>query len=430
MKAGVKAPRSFLSIAPTLIILALLMASGNAMLGSFSTVQEAAKAELHLSDNTVGLIQGLAASLPLALLSIPVGLLVDRANRVRLLALTSIIWTVGTLLTAYAGSAVTLFAARTLAGLGANISTTIAISIVADMCRPEVRGRSLLLLTLGKYGGTAAAFALGGWLFGVFSHHGMAGLSPWRSVHLALGIGSAAMTALLFLVREPPRQEREVANAPPRVVAGELWQRRAFLLPMFAGQTSVLMADAAAAIWAAPILQRTYGLSPADFAGWMGAVIFGAGILGALIGGAAADFGLRSGRRGRVLLGAAIASGLAIPAALFPLAGNPALFGTALGFLLLGGTVTGLVVATTIAALLPNELRGLCVGAFIAIGGLIAFGAGPPLVTGLSGLLGGEQHLGQALTVVGLIVSVLGFAGFVLAMRHAPESPTALPDES
>ena len=40
-------------------------------------------AELHLSDVQVSLAQGLAASLPAAVLSLPLGRLVDRANRTR-----------------------------------------------------------------------------------------------------------------------------------------------------------------------------------------------------------------------------------------------------------------------------------------------------------------------------------------------------------
>ncbi|MEX7342273.1 hypothetical protein AB2C95_32195, partial [Pseudomonas aeruginosa] len=49
-----------------LLALALAMAVGFTMMGSFGTVQEGAKAELHLSDYTLSLIQGLSAALPLA----------------------------------------------------------------------------------------------------------------------------------------------------------------------------------------------------------------------------------------------------------------------------------------------------------------------------------------------------------------------------
>jgi MFS family permease len=404
----------------TLLILALLMASGNAALGVFATVQEAAKAEFGLSDTAIGLIQGLATSIPLALLSIPVGLLVDRSNRVRLLALTSLAWSAGTLLTAWAPDAATLFVARTLAGLGANISTTIGISLAADLSAPERRGRTMLLLTLGKYAGSAAAFTVGGLLFGTFARHGLAGLSPWRSVHLALGFAAAALTFLLLFVREPVRREQLVANAPVRVVARELWSRRAFLLPLFVGQTSVLMADAAAAVWAAPVLARVYHLSPTQFGGWMGLVILSAGVVGALLGGFAADWGSRRNRRGAILIGAVVAAAIATPASLFPLAPSTVSFAAALGLLLLGGTVTGLVTATAIAVLLPNEVRGLCVGAFVAFGGLIAFGASPPLVTGLSAWLGGERFLAPALAAVGLAVSLAGLVGFVVAWRRVP----------
>jgi MFS family permease len=414
---GTPAPLTYRRALPTLVLLAVVLAAGNTMMGAFSTVQEAARAELGLSDNQLGLLQGLAVSIPLALLSIPVGLAVDRLNRVRILFITSAVWTLGTALTAAAPSLPLLFVARMLAGLGANISTAIAISIAADLCLPDQRGRTLLLLTVGKYAGTALAFALTGWLLGLIP----AGPQAWRSVHLALAGISAVVTAAILLMREPPRLEQEVAaGAPLRAVAGELWSYRRFLIPLFLGQTAVLIADASAAIWAAPILSRNFNLSPQQFSGWMGAVIFGSGVLGALIGGASADWGHRLHRRGGVLTGAVIASLLALPAALFPLAGTTTTFAIALFVLLLGGTITGLITATAIAVLLPNELRGLCVGSFIAIGGLIAFGAGPSLVAGVSSMLGGGTHLAEALAIVGTTVSVIGAIGFALAMRLAP----------
>lgn len=207
-----------------------------------------------------------------------------------------------------------------------------------------------------------------------------------------------------------------------RVVVAELWARRAFLLPLFLGQTGALMADAAAVVWASPVLQRVYGIAPAEFAGWMGGIVFLASIAGALIGGVAADLGNRGGRRGGILVGAVVAAGVAVPAALFPIMPGTAGFGAALGVLLFGGTITGLVTATAIAVLLPNELRGLCVGAFIAFGGLIAFGLSPILVTGTSRWMGGEGQLGNALALVGLMVSLMAVAGFFVAMRHAPTS--------
>ncbi|WP_447412414.1 hypothetical protein, partial [Clostridium perfringens] len=70
--------RSFGASLLPLLALALAMTLGFTMMGSFGTVQEGAKAELHLSDYTLSLIQGVSAALPLALFSIPIGILVDR----------------------------------------------------------------------------------------------------------------------------------------------------------------------------------------------------------------------------------------------------------------------------------------------------------------------------------------------------------------
>jgi MFS family permease len=408
---------------PALVLLALTMAVGNVMLGVFSAVQEQAKAELGFSDFQMSLLNGLAVSIPLAVLAIPVGLMVDRAVRVRMLLWTAIAWTAGTLLTAFAENLPLLFLARMLGGVGANISTTIAISLAADLSLPERRGRSLLLLTIGKYAGTGLAFAVGGWLLGVFlAEGGVAGLAPWRSIHLVLGLFSLLIVVALAFLREPARLETRVGpQASIRETFRELGEYRAFLIPLFIGQIGVLMADAAAAIWAAPVLSRSFGVTPQEFAGWLGAVVFGAGILGALAGGFAADAGLRSERRGGILLGAIAASVIALPAAVFPLAPSVPTFAVTLFVLLFGGTITGLVTATALAVLLPNELRGLSIGVFLAVGGLIAFGVAPTLVTGVSALLGGEAFLDQALAMVGLAVSLLGCGGFIVARKHAPQ---------
>jgi MFS family permease len=414
-------PRRFSAVLPGLLLLAITVASGSALQGAFSTVQEAAKADLHLTDTQLGLVQGLATSIPLAVLSVPLGLLVDRVHRVRILIVMAIAWVFGAVLTAYAQSFAMLFVSRMLAGLGASTAITVAISLAADMCPPTQRGRSMLILNLGKWLGTAAAFALGGWLFGRFGTTPFAGLTPWRGVHLALAIGASAAIVPLLLLREPARGERSsVETLPIKAVFARLWGMRGFLAPLFGGQVGVVMADAAAAIWAAPVLSREFGLTPDQFAGWMGLAIFGSGVSGSILGGIAADRGIRSGKRGGILIGAVIASAFAIPAALFPIAPSPALFGIALSVLLTGGTITGLITATAITVTVPNDMRGLCIGLFLAVSGLVAFGISPTLVTGVSTLLGGEAYLGTALASVGLVVSILACWSFVIARRRAP----------
>ena len=409
-----------------LLLLALVATVAFTALGSFGTVQESAKAELDLSDDALALIQGLGAAVPMVLFSVPVGILVDRRNRVRLTVGLAVLWTLGTLLTAFAPSAEWLTAARMLVGIGSTGSLTAALSLCADFCAPAQRGKAMLIVNLGKALGVALGFALTGWLFGLLSDHAtlgwLADMAPWRSTHVLLAMISAMLIVPLLLLREPIRREVEAStNAPFRVVAAELWSRRAFLIPLFAGQIAVVMADVAAGVWVAPVLSRDFGLSPQEFAGWVGALMFGTGVAGAILGGISADLGQKSKLRGGIILGAVIAAGLGIPAALFPLMPSITGFAIALGVLSLCGAVTGLVVSVALTVLLPNELRGLCIGAFIAVAGLIGFGLAPWIVTRVSAFMGGETMLAEALAIVGVSVSTLSFLAFIMAMRRVPE---------
>lgn len=103
---------------------------------------------------------------------------------------------------------------------------------------------------------------------------------------------------------------------------------------------------------------------------------------------------------------------------------NVTMLAVALGVLVTCGTITGIVVAIVLTVLLPNELRGLCIGLFIAMAGLIGYGIAPPLVAAVSQMLGGEQHLNLALAIVVTTVSAISFLAFAQAMRRAPRSAT------
>lgn len=411
---------------PSLLMLTLAMAIGFTMMASFGTVQEGAKVELGLSDAMLGIIQGVSAALALVVFSIPVGILVDRFNRTRVLVALALVWTLGTALTAVATGSTMLFVARVLTATGTTGALTAALSLTADLCVPERRGRAMLLVNIGKIAGIAAAFGVGGWLFGRIAAGGfplVGGMAPWRGTHAVLAVVGLILILPLFFLREPARHEvAATTHAPFKVLAAELWARRAFLAPLFVGQVAVVMADNAALVWAAPVLSRHYGLQPGDFAGWMGALVFGTGLAGTLLGGFAADWGQKSRFRGGLLIGALAAAVIGVPAALFPIGPTVTWFAVAFGALSLCGAITGLITSVALTVLIPNELRGLCIGAFIAFAGLIGFGVAPSLVTAISSLLGGEAHLGPALAAVGVGTGILSVLGFALAMRRAPRS--------
>lgn len=405
-----------------LLLSLIVMAAGTVRL-AFSPMQEAVKADLGLSDYQISLIQGIAAALPMALVAIPLGWLTDHSKRTRLMLGLGLVWTVGMIWTAFATTFETMFAARMLAGLGAMSIVPVAISVAADMSLPTSRGRALLFVGMGNTIGPALAFVGGGALVTAFA----AGLdlpgvtlAPWREAALVIGLGSALMLLPQLLIREPARHEVENASATLKAMAGALWARRKFLLPLFVGQISVIMADAAAGVWAVPVLQRDLGQNVGQAAALLGGLLLLAGVLGPLIGGFVADRGHRSSVRGGILIGAVVASAIGVPAALFPIMTGVPAFGIVLFVLLVAGAITGLITATAIAVLIPNEERGVCLGAFMILGSLIGLGLSPVMVSLGSQALGGEAHLGMALAIVGVVTGLISFAGFVLAMRNAP----------
>lgn len=405
-----------------LVVLALTILSAAAMRAVFSPIQDIAKADLNLSDFQISLVQGLAGAVPIALLSLPLGRVTDRGNRTQLLLALAVVWTLGTLGTAFVTEFYGLFLARMLAGIGAMCAVPVAISIAADLTAPEQRGRSLLYLSLGNMSGVACAFAFGGGLLGVFEHAPpfFAGMVPWRTVHLAFALASAALILPLLLLREPVRREvGETVHTTLAPALRAIWARRAVLAPLFLGQVTVVMADTAAGIWAAPVLSRSYGLQPEQFAGWMGLVILASGLIGSILGGVAADLGHKSKLKGGILIGAVIAALASIPGALFPLMPDPTSFALTLALFLTCGAVTGLVTATAIAVLVPNEIRGVCLGAFIVVGAVVGLGIAPTLVTLISDALGGESAIRYGLAATALATSATGAIGFILAMRRA-----------
>lgn len=406
---------------PALLLLGGAIACSSATQGVFGPLQEAAKLDLGLSDFQISLVQGLAASLPVAVLSIPLGRMTDRGNRVRLLVAMAVCWTLGTLMTAFAHGFTMLFAARTLAAVGMMCALPVAISVAADLSKPEARGRSLLLLSASRMIGVALAFALGGALLGSMGAHSpspLATFAPWRSVHLIFGIVSALLILPLLWLREPARRELDGIISPSFGEAMDaIWQRRALLAPLFLGQVTVVMADASAGIWASPVLIRDYGLQPADFGAWMGLILLLSGLIGSVIGGVLADLGHKGRIPGGVLGGAVLASLVTIPAAFFPVMPTVGGFAAMLMLLVLGGAIAGLITATAITVLVPNELRGVCLGAFIVVGAVFGLGIAPTVVTLVSDLFGGEAHVREGLTVVTLVTSVIASIGFLAAAR-------------
>jgi len=177
-----------------LLLISLAILVGFTMLQSFGILAESAKAEMHLTDDALAVVQGVSAAIPLLLFSIPIGLWVDRRNRVRILIVMAVAWTLGTFLTAAAPSTLILFFGRMLTAIGTTGGLTAVLSLSSDYCRPDQRGRGLLGPNIAKAIGVAAGFTVAGLLLGAVTAGrlpAMFGSTSWLRM-LACRVGSMA----------------------------------------------------------------------------------------------------------------------------------------------------------------------------------------------------------------------------------------------
>lgn len=406
------------------VILSLTLLVAGSLGLAMMPLQEALRLDLGFTDMQMSVVMGVSKGIPMIVLSIPLGLAVDHANRSRLILFMALCWTAGTFWTAFATDFYPIVLARVIVGVSTGSLLGAALSLIADYCMPEKRGRVILVAGIGAWLGPAFAFGFGGALFGHFKMPEtalVAGLAPWRQTLLVFGLAGAVMLIPLVFLREPQRYESEEKNNRILPALRAIWKRRWFLIPLFIGGMTGGIAEGAAGLWSAAVLTRKFGLQPNEFGPWMAAVIFFGGVGGSIVGGFVADWGSKLKRRGGVLVGAVIATALSVPAGAFTIMPTVAGYWWMLFALLLGGGIVSIVASTAMTVLIPNEERGTVMAISAAIGTLTAVGAAPAVIALGVWLYGNEGHLAETIAIVGAGTGAISLVGFVIAMFTAPE---------
>lgn len=412
-----------LAVSLALIILSAFVAVCSRVL--LSPLQELIKHDLNATDSEIALLQGLAIALPLALLSLPIGRLIDKVNRARLLFVLSLVCTLGSVMTAFSHAFAVMFCARMLVGLASTGMTMTAASIVADLSPGGSRGRLVMVIGLAQIFGGATSFLLAGpllaWLPSALSAiPGAAQTAPWRLVQLVFAAATASFSFALLIMREPERHEvGSAAGGVLRAALRELWAYRRVLAPVLIGAATINMADAAADIWAVPVLTRSFHLQPADFGTWMGLVVLGSGIIGGALGGVLGDYCQRFIGRPGVLMAALFGAAVSMAGGFYPLAPSVTMFAVLFGIFQAAGACSGIASGAGVVLLIPNELRGVCIGVMAAVSVLMSYGVAPLLVTGTTAALHLGEQIGMPLTLVSVGTSVIGTIAFIVAIREA-----------
>lgn len=123
-----------------------------------------------------------------ALVTLPMGILVDRIHRTRLLTVSIVLWSVAMAAGGASGSYLMLLLTRLLLGVVVAVTTPAAASLIGDYFRPNERGRIFGYVLTGELVGVAFGFLISGNVAAMFS---------WR---LSFWILSALGLLLAFLV--------------------------------------------------------------------------------------------------------------------------------------------------------------------------------------------------------------------------------------
>jgi MFS family permease len=156
--------------ARVIVLFACVLALSSAQIATVGAVAPQLERSLHIGNTEIGLLNSVALLVG-AVAVIPVGLLVDRARRIPLLAASVLLWSVATLLGAIASSYSTLLLTRV--GLGAVAATAgpAIASLSGDYFPSRERGRIYGYILSGEIIGTAAGFVVSGTVASVFSWH-------------------------------------------------------------------------------------------------------------------------------------------------------------------------------------------------------------------------------------------------------------------
>lgn len=373
------------------------------------------RADLSLSDSEVSFLQGLAFVMPYVLLSIPIGRIVDRANRIRVLIIGILVWTVSCVSCGLARNFWQLGLARVGVGAGEASVTPASWSLLADYFPEEKRALPVSLFLMGPYLGAGLSLILGAEVIAWASGLGTVSLpfvgsfAPWQLTFMLVALPGLCMALLLPLLTEPVRSERLTSGNEAmswRAAKDFIWPRRGLFGAYLLGAPFVVLVLYALQAWVPSLLIRVHGLEIVQAGRYYGAIALLAGSAGVLSGPVMSRYLARRGHGGRApLLTALFSTLLLIP--ILVAAG----LATSITWVLILITLASYWVtfplalfATGLQNASPNELRGLMAGCYVLSTNLVGLALGPASVALVSDFVFQDsQAVGKSLALVSAV---------------------------
>ncbi len=350
---------------------------------------EPLKAQFDLNDTQFGMLQSIAFGIFYTLACFPVGRLVDRFARKKVLGICLFFFSLFSMASGLTRNYTQLFLTRVGVGIGEASVTPGGFSMLSDSFPPERLGKPMGFFMMSAPVGMGLAYIWGGlllqWLTdsAFLSSGGMlSGFEPGQAAFIILGAPGLLLVPCFLFLKEP---ERKGAGADThlslREVGRVLIDRRKALIPMFIGFSMVTLVSYTLFVWIPAFMQRTYDWNTAQVGLGFGFTVLIFGTAGAFFGGWMTD---RLSAKGVLEAPLKVAAFGFVGCGIFGVLATQMPNGI-LAMLFLVPTVflsnTPYACAgTSIQLIIPNRVRGQANAIYITILTLVGLVVGPTVV--------------------------------------------------
>ena len=411
----------------TPLVLALCHAHAIASVQIVNILVDPIKGSLGVTDTQYSLLQGAALGLLAVVLGVPIARIADSGRRRNVIALGTIAWSLGSLLSAVAQTFTHLLIARAFVGIGEIVLFPAALSIIYDSAPRERLATAIGIFGSGGPIGSAAALLGGGWLASSASAGlGDAHVEGWRWAFALCAASGILVAGATLSLTEPGRASKESqTDARPLSLLTFLRARWSLYVCISGGFILISIAVLAVNAWTPAFLVRVHQFTYETAGQLTGLAALACAAAGTWVAGLSIDAFERRGRGDGAILIACLVAGmlaLSITAAV----GSSSLAGVSASvcaayFLLGMPTVIG---GTALQQISPPHLRAQILAVHVLLVNLIAMPAGPTSVAlltdhvfGLPGAVGRSVVIVVSLTVTAAITVMLLARSSFIARR-------------
>lgn len=361
-------------------VLTLLFAFNNVDRLAIGILLQSIKLDLHLSDTELGLLSGIAFALFYSTMGIPIAAWADRGDRVKIIAVTTAIWSAMVALSASAANFAQLLLIRAGVAVGEAGCVPPSHSLIAEYYPRAERPRAFSRYML------AGPIAL---LFGYFGAGWLNEYFGWRTTFLLLALPGIVLAPIAwFVLREPRRRAAAAgARAPTPTdahISGRglvsiwsgLWRIGTFrhLLLAFAVQSFF---SNGINKWQPAFFVRSFGMGTGELGTWYAVVMGIAGLLGAYLGGEWFSRYAANNEKRQLTVVAATFPAFSLLSCMIYLAPNHYVAFAFIGVTVFGGAATLGPILSNIQTLVPEQQRASASALVYLVANLIGMGLGP-----------------------------------------------------